>query len=423
MKRNSLKYFFILVFLLILFLKFKLPDFKKENAKRSKSTIDIIDSNSNYVWSNTPDVTLMCRIYSESVMEFYNMFIISFLLFWPYRSWTNSKLVVVLDNESERDHRFGTILANLPPYPEIRFEDYKSNTFCSNWRREGYSRQQYSNFFSDIYTQSQFIGIVDSDAFFATPITPENLFVDGKPRIYGYNGCCTNWHESLNETIGGYAIGEFMISTGFPVMIKREHFAACREHIKSRMNVTTFEEAFKKICTKYPLKYSQFDLLVHYLWHFKRNEYSWHINSGPGVLKEGQFKRLMTNRSEVLEKDKPIFAVMKHANYGDHVKYSSKLFELIYDYVCVGSGMEAGDCVKYEKKSIKEAVVRNLFVDLTLETAFWKERGMPSHGKMGEMQETPWSTKDVTYLEAYQDHKENLRKRNVDNVWKWRKIS
>jgi len=39
------------------------------------------------------------------------------------------------------------------------------------------------------------------------------------------------------------------------------------------------------------------------------------------------------------------------------------------------------------------------------------------------MQETPWSTKDVTYLEAYQDHKENLRKRNVDNVWKWRKIS
>ena len=30
-------------------------------------------------------------------------------------------------------------------------------------------------------------------------MTPEDLFIDGKPRIYGYNGCCTGLIDSVKE--------------------------------------------------------------------------------------------------------------------------------------------------------------------------------------------------------------------------------
>lgn len=312
---NFLKFSFVFILLITLLVIFKLNDWQSS-----------VFSSINYGWSSAPDITLICRLYSGSVLEFYNMFLVSYMLFWPYRTWTNTRLVVVLDKESDKDHRLATILANLPPYPIIHFEEYKNNTYCSDWKREGYSRQQYSTFYSDIYTQTTYVGIVDSDAFF---VTPEDLFVNnGRPRLYGYNGCCTNWHESINESICMYSAGEFMISSGFPVMIKREHFEACRNHITLRMKARSFEEAFKMICQKYPTKYSQIDLLAHYLWHFKRNEYSWHINSDESVLKGGHFTRHMTQREEVLEKNQPIVALMKHgsaAKGSTHFEYSSHI--------------------------------------------------------------------------------------------------
>lgn len=133
----------------------------------------------------------------------------------------------------------------------------------------GYSRQQYSNFYSDLYSSRDYIGIVDTDSYFATPVAPEDLFVDGKPRLFGYNGCCTGWSDSLEEAIGGgYSIGEFMVVIGFPVMVKREHFSLMRDHITRRMGASSFEQAFNKICTKYNHRYSQFDLIAHYLWYF-----------------------------------------------------------------------------------------------------------------------------------------------------------
>ena len=42
-------------------------------------------------------------------------------------------------------------------------------TLCSNWRREGYSRQQYSNFYADLYSDAEFVAIIDTDAAFRTP--------------------------------------------------------------------------------------------------------------------------------------------------------------------------------------------------------------------------------------------------------------
>lgn len=137
-------------------------------------------------WPDAPDLAIICRAYSGSVLEFYNEFLIGYHLFLPKQQWPNSELVVVMDEESELDHRMATVLANLPPFPKIYFEKMpQGNVFCSNDRRMGYSRQQYSNFYSDLYSEKEYIGIVDSDSMFVTHVIPENLFVNGKPRILG----------------------------------------------------------------------------------------------------------------------------------------------------------------------------------------------------------------------------------------------
>lgn len=121
-----------------------------------------------------------------------------------------------------------------------------------------------------------------------------------------------------------------MIMLGFPIIIKREHFRLMREHIKSRMKAKTFEQAFHKICTKYLNKYSQFDLIGHYLWFHHRDEYSWHLTDWRETGHPA-FTKIMTDHKEVLEMNKPIQGVMKHAF---HQTFSDYIFKLTGDYLC-----------------------------------------------------------------------------------------
>ena len=124
-----------------------------------------------------------------------------------------------------------------------------------------------------------------------------------------------------------------MVIIGFPVMVKRKHFKPMREHITKRMKAATFEEAFHKICSKYLKKYSQFDLIAHYLWFDHRDEYSWHIVDW-NQTRHPAFSKPMTNRKEVLAMNRPIQGVMKH---GNHHTFSDNMFKLIGDYLCLVS--------------------------------------------------------------------------------------
>ena len=170
---------------------------------------------------------------------------------------------------------------------------------------------QYSNFHADLYSTADYLLLLDSDVFFITPITPEDLFIDGKPRIFGYNGCCPkhDFTTSLHEVIGGEIAGEFMLGHTFPFIIKREHFQEMRSHIIKRMKVDNFEKAFKKMCTKYKY-YCQFDIMVHYVWNHHRDEYSWHINDA-NTANYAYLPHRMTNNTKVLEKNDPVVYLAK----------------------------------------------------------------------------------------------------------------
>ena len=294
--------------------------------------LSVRSNNDHIAWSDTPELTIFCRIYSGKTLEFYNTFLVSYLLFWPYRAWLNSDLVVVLDKENSDDHQFGTILAHLPPFPLIKFEEH-------DWRSEDYARTIYSSFYAETYTQSNHIGIIDSDSIFVTTVTPEDLFLENKPRIYGINGCCSGSEEPIYEVLGAIPVATFRIQSGLPLIVKRKHFDDCRQHIIKHMNVRSFEEAFKLICSKYSLKHNQYDIIGHYLWHFKRDEYSWHIKND---INHQKLSRPMTTNLDVLRANKPLIGLTKHVSHDG--KYSDLFFKVIYDYLCIGSHMMAREC-------------------------------------------------------------------------------
>lgn len=368
-----------------------------------------------------PDVSILCRTYSGAVLEFYNMFYLSYMIFWPHKTWKSSDIVVVLDDENELDHRLGSVLAHLYPYPKIFFEKMpKAETFCSNWRNLGYARTQYSNFYSDLYTDKEYIAIVDSDSYFVSQVTPEDLFVEGKPRIIGYNGCCTGWLNSIKEALGVEPVGEFMNRGNFPIIFKREHFKEIRKHITLTMKVGTFEEAFHIICSKYSGRYSQFDLLIHFLWYFKRNEYSWHIKD---VQEFGHYrmpKRKTNDKDFVRMNDNIVISVAKHA--GIFINFPNYVFKLMFDYICVASDNKAGSCQSYFDQILYNETLKNLFVDYPYQTTNWTARGMLNNLHRKGVSERPWESKkhNLSYLDYYRKHLNYVNMRNLnENNWKW----
>ena len=199
----------------------------------------------------------------------------------------------------------------------------------------------------------------DSDSCFQHLVVPEDLFVDGKPRIIGYNGCCTGFLESVYSTLGVKPVAEFMIASGFPIMIKRSHFKEIRDHITAYTRSRTFEEAFYKICSRWAMKYSQFDLIGNYLWHFKRDQYSWHINDAV-VAKHPKLYSIISKDPDILAANVPMVGVMKHS--GD-----LKLFSYYGKYICTAINWKSEECARLYTKTDDDRTKMNTLVDWSLE--------------------------------------------------------
>jgi hypothetical protein len=219
----------------------------------------------------------------------------------------------------------------------------------------------WSNFYGERYSDAEFIGILDTDAFFAVTVYPEDLFENGKPRVIGYNGRGTGWEKAAVSAVGGDPLGEFMIALGFPFIVRREHFAPFRAHI-SRMafgNETAFDAAFHRICSTYKT-YSQFDMLAFYLWRYHRDEYAWHIRDNDEAHHPALNSR-MSSDPEVLAVKSPKIGVMKHQG---HRGFES-MFGLLYTFVCVDSKFDHQGCVadKENRTHFEDNAQMNLLTD------------------------------------------------------------
>ena len=110
--------------------------------------------------------------------------------------------------------------------------------------------------------------------------------------------------------------------------------------------------------------------------------------------------------------NKPIIGVVKHFN--SHPSYSLDFFKVIYDYLCVASDGQAGDCLDYSSELINEGARKNMFVDWMSKTAEWEKY---------DLTELPWSNSSFNWEDAYQVHLDNLRLRKelMENNKRWRK--
>ena len=131
----------------------------------------------------------------------------------------------------------------------------------------GHSRQQYDMFIADYYTDSEYVGFVDTDAVFISPALPETMFDNGKPIVKGVRG--KPWEETFWAKVPSNTyrathmleVGNFM--TYFPVIIKTAHLKEIRDHIMGVMGHSNFVDAFNEI--RQGETFSQFCIMFNYI--------------------------------------------------------------------------------------------------------------------------------------------------------------
>ena len=349
-------------------------------------------------WTTLPSMSLMLRSYSGMMNEMH-LFHMLHLAFWP-RQYVQSDVVWVLDDESSTDHRLGSLIVQAYDQTAadtsarsrvaVAYEALPGRGILSDkWRGLiGYCRQQYSNFYSDLYTDRDYIAIFDSDAYFIRSPTPDDLFEltaagQYRPLILGYNAR-TLWCASAEYMIGRPCAGEFMIN--FPVTVRREHFAAMRRHITEHLNSSSFEEAWRRMLTDVgdePSKeYSQFVIISTYLWHYQHEEYAWRINSVPNRnhhragLSELLYDPAVTHNTTVDSSANRDMAArvasynIPIARYAQHSwggEYSATHINDVFASMCVASQWQAAECDQVpagDRDGMRQLALRMWYTDV-----------------------------------------------------------
>ena len=336
-----------------------------------------------------PSYTSVFRTFHGSKEELQTCIFHSFNAFWPDKSvWPEgSNMAVIWDGDSEKDrvaaeetkerHLGWPSVYHLFEEPPLRGA-FQESAFRRGW---GYDRQQYSNMIVDLVLEranltSEYVGIGDTDSPLVAPILPDALFHFDElrkkwlPRVIGYNGCCTGWHEGNKFALGENSslVGEFMIVIGFPIIVKSAHLKDVRKTITKhilgedlRNDVIVggqFEEAFARL-TNSGVLYSQFDLIMHVLWEKHRDEYHWIIRDQKRVHHPAfGFDIRLSHSPDVLAMDRhdfiPHVGVMKH---------SCSTWEPFYrDFVCLASDWSYNGCLE-EERGKNETLLEELFVD------------------------------------------------------------
>ena len=202
----------------------------------------------------------------------------NFVFEWSLRFfWLNEvsplNLMLILDDENERDHKFGIEKENVYPYPIVHFE--KPNSYYGT---NGHSRMQLGMFWADTYATGEYVGFLDTDTFFITLIYEDLLFEGDKPIVWGYFGAARNafWRKSKKNTNTFLKKREMIRAMNyFPVIVKVKHVIAVRDYIE-KAHERPFNDVFQSIASTGPY-YSQFNIMLTFLWYFHRDEYVWHM--------------------------------------------------------------------------------------------------------------------------------------------------
>ena len=218
--------------------------------------------------------------YTSSIKQFprqaENWVLRSMSLFWP----KNSKVVVVLDKESEEDRKYGSTLNEttqnkkldlrvcyMEPYPQ---------EMIHHW---GKMRMYMDMMHADLCTNATYVGFVDVDTLFTTAVTPNLILEDGKPVVTGRIGdpripC---WIESAAYILGRKQVMQCMHY--FPVTFKTAHIREFRQYV-AKLHGKDFKQVISETTHKLNMHkscYCHYSTMCNYMWYYHRNEYAWHL--------------------------------------------------------------------------------------------------------------------------------------------------
>lgn len=146
----------------------------------------------------------------------------------------------------------------------------------------GHDVQQWLMFIADNWVVSRYVGFVDTDTVFVSPMMVTDLFSGDKPRVIVTYGCAKNdWWKGVPSATE-FALGlrePFRAMTAFPVVVAVKHLKEMREKICAHLKIASFDAAFHQIASRGA--YSQFNIMVTYLWYYHQSEYDWDITECP----------------------------------------------------------------------------------------------------------------------------------------------
>ena len=256
---------------------------------------------------------------------------------WSFKIFVNNPTVslsIVIDEEEKQNFVFLNKL-----YQNLQNLSYRIH-FSSNPIKNmiGYDRSQIYMFWADNFTKSEFVAFVDTDTFFTTKIFECDLFVHGKPRVSPWLKEPTGkqwkkFHKTSTDLIG--KTQPFQAMSYFPVILKTKHLSEIRKHIEEKSKNTNFNDVLKKyirISRKYQSypSFSQFHIMISYIWYYKKSEYFWDIVSLKSLREPSMEK--YTSEAGIKEKDLinylPRIAV--HSKYENMTLSELKIYSLCH---------------------------------------------------------------------------------------------
>jgi hypothetical protein len=125
------------------------------------------------------------------------MFMRTFLLFWPLKE-SNTSLTILFDEERKNEPNFQMLQKLLndsvaPKIPGGLHVFLNKPYYLANLG--GHDRQQLLMFWADNFTDSEYVGFVDTDCVFLTYIDRNDLFERGKPVVNGRIGLDSSYSK------------------------------------------------------------------------------------------------------------------------------------------------------------------------------------------------------------------------------------
>ena len=268
--------------------------------------------------------------------EYINIFIRSFLLFFPLQQ-SNVSLRLVIDSEVLEEKESYKLLKKVVNTTRLMTPGgvHISRSSPSPFYRFGYDRQQLLMFWADNFTTSEYVAFSDTDTLFITYVDKEDLFENGKPVVISQFGN-HNHFDWAAGTKRALKVDEILrCMTYFPVIIKTSHLKEMREHIENvHGNNKTFNQIFYDDITTVQICRDD------YKW-YHRDDYKWYVQSVKGTTTQA-IATLVNSSNYNFTSDmfelKPRIASHARYRYGDigSIKKCTELLNLVLQRgVCI----------------------------------------------------------------------------------------